>query len=142
MSEPVIRKEDRPLVEGLEQLMFCNPFLPERTELERELLGPDFVETPHPRHVRTDDPAEDENLSLLVKRAGEAAKRCRARLEEQGVLPEDEIGLYYNLVCFHLYYRYRDSFSDYIELAWKGGGDFGGRFFEVFQGTKNIPSCG
>src|SRR5271165_2291417 len=39
-----LANEERSFLQAVSKLAYCNPFLPERTELERAALGRDFVE--------------------------------------------------------------------------------------------------
>ena len=47
---------ERAFLRAIANLGYCNPFLPERIEYEREALGPDFVEAEAVWSLRVDDP--------------------------------------------------------------------------------------
>jgi len=114
MKTHVIAREDLGFVQAVKRIMFCNPLLPERTELEKEALGQDYSATPRPWNVYIAHPVEDANLATLVTRAAETAERCRANLARKPPASDEESELYFNFICFYTYYRYREDLDRFI----------------------------
>lgn len=98
------------LVRAVSDLVYVNPFLPERIALERAALGDDFEE--HAAHwnlvtVGQHDPL---NVQRLLARARTAATAARARLTDGHKPSPTELALYEDLTLFLLYYEARDQF--------------------------------
>ncbi|MCH8921882.1 MAG: hypothetical protein IIA67_01900, partial [Planctomycetes bacterium] len=75
-----ISTSDRPFLTALSGLAYCNPFLPERIEWERQALGEQFEAAPDVWSLRSDLPAEGVNVERLAERAIELAERLRKKL--------------------------------------------------------------
>jgi DNA-binding CsgD family transcriptional regulator len=114
MKNNVIARDDLGFVQAVNRIMFCNPLLPERTELEKEALGRDYSVSPRPWNVYLAHPAKDANLAALVARAAETAERCRANLARQPPASAAEAELYFNFIWFCTYYRYREDLDRFI----------------------------
>jgi len=95
--------EERAQAQIFSALAACNPFVPERVELERRALGRDFAAIGPVWHARS---ATDRNpnVGLLGERAGALADALRARLA-QGADPGPDAALYEDLVTYVLYSR-------------------------------------
>ncbi len=117
MKTSIIPREDLPFVQTVKRIMYCNPFLPERTELEEAALGPAYTATDHPWNIFMTEPSQDANLSLLLERVAATADACRANLERRPPASEHESELYFNLVWFHLYYRHRGLLDRFVRDA-------------------------
>jgi DNA-binding NtrC family response regulator len=131
MKTHVIAKEDLSFVKAVNQIMFCNPLLPERIEFEKQALGADYCATERPWNVYVSNPVEDANLATLVARVEKTAERCRKRLERRPPASTEEAELYFNFICFYTYYRYRKHFDDFIRDAHvAGSADHVVTFFE------------
>ncbi len=117
MKTSIIPREDLPFVEAVNRIMFCNPFLPERTELEEAALGSAYTATDHPWNIFMTEPSQDSNLSLLLERVASSVDACRANLERRAPASEREAELYFNLVWFHLYYRHRGQLDRFVRDA-------------------------
>lgn len=143
MSAPsFFEPEERHFVQLLQQLATGNPFLPERIEFERQALGDDFVAGRAPvwsKQVRVD--RYSANVSRLAGRAERLVQSLRRRLAE-GRLPqtssserEDELTMYEDLVLYHLYYRFEESF----EKAMGGQVNFYEDFSEAARNYLSSP---
>ncbi|HWE96949.1 MAG TPA: sigma 54-interacting transcriptional regulator [Tepidisphaeraceae bacterium] len=89
-------------------LAFCNPFLPERIESEREALGNAFVDSDVVWNVSQDWEGNRPNINLLSERAERVAETSRARLAAGVRASEKELRLYEDLGVYLLYYRVQD----------------------------------
>ena len=72
---------ERAFLDDVSRLGYCNPFLPERVELERAALGPEFVEG-EPVWSRRDEDRPRANAWRVAERAAELIERLRPRLAE------------------------------------------------------------
>lgn len=125
---------DRQVARRIGTLAYTNPFLPERIEAEREILGRDFVPT---APVWSVDPARfDQNPNLAkIHAMGEAmAARARSRLVRGGGPADGEdLRAYEELALYVMFYRYEGGFYEHIV------GERGGRWrippprFEEFE---------
>ncbi len=89
------------------QLAYANPFLPERVECERALLGDAFVagEPVWSQHVR--DPEEPRaNVWRIVERLEVLMAQLQARLRDGVEASEADLVLYEDAVLHLLYQRY------------------------------------
>jgi transcriptional regulator with AAA-type ATPase domain len=111
MDMALLPKEDGRFVEALSRLATCNPFLPERIQLERDALGDAFRETSTVWSKRLD--RQNPNVVTLATRAEAIARKMRAALASGGKLSGEEARLYEDLVFYVLYYR----FEEHLERA-------------------------
>jgi transcriptional regulator with AAA-type ATPase domain len=86
----------------LSRLVYCNPFLPERLNLQREALGANLFAQPVVWHKLT-ELDNNPNLERLERRARELAARARQRLADGAAASEPELLLYEDLVLYLLY---------------------------------------
>jgi hypothetical protein len=95
--------EERAQARVFSELAVCNPFVPERVELEQKALGRDFAAIGPVWHARLAD-ERNPNVPLLTERAGALADTLRARLAK-GADPGSDAALYDDLVSYLLYHR-------------------------------------
>ncbi len=101
-----LKPAERRFVQSLSRLAHCNPFLPERIDLEKQVLGSEFVGTDRVWSLRPDRKQERENIRRLTETVEPLADRLRQRLAEGTRGTETDILLYEDLVLYLLYYRY------------------------------------
>jgi MoxR-like ATPase len=118
------RPEERRFLESLSRLATANPFLPERVELERAILGDDFEEASPVWSKRLD--RENPNVVKLASRAEAAARSIRGRLDPQTTLSPENGRLYEELLFYVLYYRFEED----LAKAMTGPA---GRLYEAFH---------
>ncbi|HEX6210489.1 MAG TPA: sigma-54 factor interaction domain-containing protein [Methylomirabilota bacterium] len=106
--------EDRTLAEAISRLAYCNPFLPERIECERQALGTQFVPGGTLWHV-SGEPEPAPNLQALRQRAEALTARLNACLVTGRRPSGEELRLYEDVVVYHLFSRYEDDFYALIE---------------------------
>ncbi len=97
---------ERGAAEALAKLTHANPFLPERIEHEREVLGGAFVPGRAVWNVDADLDGMNPNLQRLEDAARELKERARGRIAAGTKPAADEAALYEDLVLYHLYSRY------------------------------------
>jgi len=111
-------KQDRRFAESIADLTYCNPFLPERLEFEREALGADFVEAPNVWSLQPDVPGERPNIGRLLERAEPVVRRLHARLASGTTTASArDLALHGDLVLYVLFQRYRDDFQETLTTA-------------------------
>ena len=120
---PFLKAEDRPFIRAVSKLGFCNPFLPERVEYEKDALGEDFtpgglVWTPNPDGTR-----EHVNLKKITRRTRELADKLRSALEAGAKPGGKDLALYEDLVLFLLYNRYQNAFLEFVTRSLEKGVD-------------------
>ncbi|MCE9546174.1 MAG: sigma-54 factor interaction domain-containing protein [Planctomycetia bacterium] len=117
---PLFSPAERRFAESVSRLAYCNPFLPERIELEREALGEEFEDTqPYwSRQVGMDE--ERSNILRLSERVEQLVARVQAKLATDSGHEADRT-LYEDLICYVLYYRYWPELSQAIETNPAGG---------------------
>ena len=102
---------------ALTRLSYANPFLGERKDLERMVLGPNFIEGPPVWSRRAELAAELENPNTAQLQ--ELAERLTARARERLVGGErataEERQLYEDIVLYVLYYRCHLRLRDVIQ---------------------------
>ena len=108
----VIPAHNKPVVDALARLSYCNPFLPERIELERQALGDAYLDCHNAWHIQADAETDNPNLPGLVALA-EATVADLAKAARKGLRGADA-RQYEAIVLFHLYHDYRDAFDDIL----------------------------
>ena len=68
-------ENERALASAVSRLAYSNPFLPERIEAERAVLGDDFDPSGTLWHTR-DGPERAPNIVKIAERAGTLASAC------------------------------------------------------------------
>ena len=130
---------DRTLAEAISRLAYCNPFLPERIECERQALGDAFVPGGTLWHA-TGDPEPPPNVFALRERAGALSERLAARLAEQARPGAEDLQLYEDVVIYMLFARYDDDFYGLIdERAATAAVGFYRRFRQDVERLLQIP---
>lgn len=139
---------DRQFAETVSQLSYCNPFLPERIELEREALGDEFRQRPAVWNIRFDLKAHDDNIHRLALRVGQLADALRGKLAEGKRVDREELRLYDDLASYTLYDRYREalyeSMADPLEKSDKGAAPRPAcwkPFLQDFRHYFDLPPC-
>ena len=106
--------EDRTLAEAISRLAFCNPFLPERIECERQALGGDFVAGGTLWHA-SGEPEPTPNVRLLRERAESLTGRLAAKLREGARPGAEDRRLYEEAVVYRLFSRYEEDLYGLID---------------------------
>src|SRR5689334_11629410 len=106
---PLFTAAERHFAENVTAISYCNPFLPERIQLEERALGEQFVSTHLVWSRHLDWERERANVQLLGERAAVVAEACRAKLAAGEKGSRADIGLYEDLVNYVLYDRHREA---------------------------------
>ncbi len=97
---------ERAFGEVISKLAYCNPFLPERIEYERDALGENFVDADARWNVKAGYYYERPNLIKILERTEKLTQTLRKRLIQRVKASKEELKIYEELVLFLLYHRY------------------------------------
>jgi hypothetical protein len=103
---------ERRTLDAVSRLGYCNPFLPERVELERAALGREFVEGEPVWSYRVEQTAPRENVWRVYHKAQPLLEAIRSRLRAGAPVGERDLALYEDGVLYLLYTRYYSRFYD------------------------------
>src|SRR2546425_1359943 len=94
----LLSPSQRKLLEAVSRLGSANPFLPERVECERAVLGSEFVEGEPVWSYRVEHPEPRANVWRIMERIAPLLEQLRARLSEGVEAREADLGLYTDAV--------------------------------------------
>jgi DNA-binding NtrC family response regulator len=94
---------DRTFAEAVSGLLYCNPFLPERIDYERQILGDDFGPRDSVWNLRGDPDIEHPNLAKILERTRSLVTALRGRLAEGSAAPPRDLLLYEDLAVYLLF---------------------------------------
>jgi DNA-binding NtrC family response regulator len=115
---PLFKKRDLPDLEAFQAINTANPFLPERVDLERGILGSKYVEVGAVRTLRPDSEASNPNYLSLLKRAETLLEAARSKLSDSATrATETELELYENLAIYTLYHRWALEFEELVKAS-------------------------
>jgi transcriptional regulator with AAA-type ATPase domain len=100
--------EEQLLAEAIGALVYVNPFLDERIDLERRILGDAYIPS-QPYWSLQLDLERKANLDRIAATCAELVERY----EERGAIPED-------LAVYFLYERHREAILEFIEHGQPG----------------------
>jgi hypothetical protein len=106
MPGRLIEESERAVVESIAALADCNPFLPERLDLERRALGDAFVEGTAVWHAEADLDVVNPNVVGLGRVVDELAPRLRERLAAGVRAGDEDLRQYEAVVRYLLFQRY------------------------------------
>jgi transcriptional regulator with AAA-type ATPase domain len=107
-----LNSTERGLLEAVSRLAYANPFLPERVECERAVLGAEFVEGEPVWSYRAEDPEPRANVWRISARLEPLIEELRRRLERGARAAEGDLVLYEDAVLHALYQRCYQHFYD------------------------------
>ena len=105
--------DERAFARAVSRLAHSNPFLPERFEAEREVLGDDF--DPASTWQPLDGPEPAPNVVKIGARVTALAERVRERLGAATSDDAEDLALYEDLVTYLLFDRYEVDLFGLIE---------------------------
>src|SRR5579872_268579 len=108
---PFLTSSQRPLLQAVQQLAYCNPFLPERIQFERAVLGAEFHEGEPVWSQRIEDP-EGRRLNevRIEARLVPLSEELRTSLVQGADARVEDLVLYEDAVLYLIYQRYYNSF--------------------------------
>jgi len=132
MSASFLSVSDRGTLEALSRITYCNPFLRERQELEKEILGGDYR---NPDTSSRDLRSFSTNLDRLHEVALHHAEKARISFYQvQGRVAPAEFHIYQDVVLFALFSSNREPFLEFIRKAYtRGSADRACSFYKEFE---------
>jgi transcriptional regulator with AAA-type ATPase domain len=112
----LLAQAERQFAGAVARLAYCNPFLPERVEFERQALGADFVDAGPLWHAGV-EPADSPNLARLDARVVALTEALRERLRARPRAAAEDLALYEALVAYRLYVGHEDDFYQLVTGA-------------------------
>src|SRR5258707_263394 len=110
---PFLASNERTFLKAVSQLAYCNPFLPERTEFERAVLGREFVEGEPIWSRPMDDPERPRpNVWRVMERLPPFMEELRARLIRKNEATDADLVLYEDATLHLLYNRTYPKFFE------------------------------
>jgi transcriptional regulator with AAA-type ATPase domain len=107
----VLDSRERRFLESAADLGYCNPFTPERVELERAALGREFVDDGPVWSASVSEPGVARpNITRLYGKIPDALESAREKLAAAPDVATEEITIYEECVHTMLYQRYYDAF--------------------------------
>jgi hypothetical protein len=106
---------DRELLEATAELTYCNPFLPDRVDLERRALGTDFEHHGEVWHAGALS-APNPNVVRIRERLDETLPAWRRRLLDQHQPDREELELYRDAAYFALFTRWQAELLALVRL--------------------------
>jgi transcriptional regulator with AAA-type ATPase domain len=108
---PFYTRPERQFLEAISMLAYANPFLPERTEFERAVLGNDFVPG-EPVWSRGIEDRPRENVWRIYERLEGLMGDLGRRVASRNGASDADLVLYEDAVLHLLYNRYYQRFYD------------------------------
>lgn len=106
-----LTSNERAFLRAVSNLGYCNPFLPERIQYEREALGPDFREAEPVWSMRVENPDSPHvNALRVTAQVDTLVGTLRERLRNDKRASAEDLVLYETGVLFLLYHRYNNRF--------------------------------
>jgi transcriptional regulator with AAA-type ATPase domain len=106
-----LETSERTFLKSVSQFAYCNPFLPEHSVFEKEILGPDYLEGEPVWSQQVKDPQKPrENVWLIFKKLEPFVQELRRRLLVSATTRADDLILYEDAVLHVLYQRYYPKF--------------------------------
>ena len=107
------------VAEAIAGIGYCNPFLPERVELERRALGRRYVPTGPVIRARPGAGVGElfPNIPALHERAQDLVERVRGRLLDGVTATAAELLVYEDLALYVLYARYMSSLDGLVKRS-------------------------
>ncbi|MEE9152790.1 MAG: sigma 54-interacting transcriptional regulator, partial [candidate division NC10 bacterium] len=113
-----VNASERGFLRAVSKLGYCNPFLPERIQYEREVLGPEFQEAEPVWSMRVDDPdSPHNNVQKITEGVATTVQRLRERHTASAAATDQDLELYQDACLFLLYHRYHDQLTEAVVRA-------------------------
>ena len=130
----LISDPDTAFLQVVSRLAFCNPFLPERIELEREALGDEHINQGEVWSMMPDTEfrfyPNNEKIDARTREILAKVAQATGRGEK---LSKGELDIYEEAAMFVIYNRFQEQFMKFVERAIERGSSLGRvDFFDDF----------
>ncbi len=119
MAGKFIPKDDLPFVETVARIAYCNHFLKERIDLEKEALGSDYKEDTRDWNINPVETRRSANLIAIIERSKEVIEKCRKNIIREKGAEARELKLYFDFVYFTYFHDFTDAYDKIIAYAYK-----------------------
>ncbi len=140
----LLNSDELPLAQAISQLTFCNPFLPQRMELERAVLGDDYVTSDTSWNFPTTGQMERPNETRTREKVAAFVTTLRQRMAGKAAPSLQEWRLYQDAVVHYLFYALEGDFYR-TPTDSKSNADYAGlyaRYLEIFHDLLEKPAAG
>ncbi len=115
---PLFAKADESTVLAYQAINNANPFLPERVDLERRILGEAYVEVGAVRSMRPDSGEANPNYPGLLERAEGLLEGARKKLSKASArATARELECYEDLAIYTLYHRWAPRLGELVKAS-------------------------
>ena len=133
---PLLTGRERIFLEAVSRIGYCNPFLSELPEYERQALGKEFVEGDPFWSMRVADPDRPRaNTTKIAAQLTEVLQTLRDRLAVEPTASREELELYEDACLYWIYHRHHDSIFEQAGGRW----GFYSRFLSDWERLFRIP---
>lgn len=137
-------EKDLKLAKSISGLAYCNPFLPERIDYEREILGANFDEKEAAWNTQAGHFGDRLNLDKIVALIDNFVSKIQRRFQAGTKGSAKETGLYKDAALFFIYHKYHENFQGLIETngvtsSHSGRPDFFAEFRREYKRFLDIP---
>lgn len=108
---------ERGFLQAVSKVSYCNPFLPEGIEYERQALGPEFEAGKGVRSFQVDEPERPINRVKISDRLESLLPALRDRLASGSTASATDLQLYEDAALFVLFYRHVQAVKAVIVAA-------------------------
>ena len=136
MAGKFIPKDDLPFVETVAHIAYCNHFLKERIDLEKEALGSDYKEDPRDWNINPVEPRRSPNLISILERSKEIIEKCRNNIIRNKGGDTRELKIYFDFVYFTYFHEFVEEYDEIITYAYKNRRD--PDRIEVYDSFKEV----
>lgn len=141
---PSLSPGDRHTLRAIVTLAHSNPFLQERTEAEKHLLGSAFSDRERPWHADATLDGEDPNVAAVGEKVANVLPAIRERLASGASASPEDLASYETATSYFLYSRYANDFYELIEKPPNAirRVPFYDRFVEDVRRLLEVPGAG
>lgn len=136
---PELKKTDLAFAKVVSQLIDSNPFLPQRTELERKALGKKFVESGANWTLDPSEFSTSENGDMIEEQAELARERMFYALKSGAKASALQCELYQDVCYYVLFCRFRKHFERLRSGAAKNARKIYAEFHQQFRELFELP---
>ncbi len=139
-----LNSDELQLARAISQLTFCNPFLPQRTQYERAVLGSEYVASDNSWNFPASGQQQRPNEIRARDKVAAFVNTLRGRLTGKLTPGAQEWRLYQDAVVHYLYYSLEVDFYQALAEG-KTGTEYAGlyaRYLEKFNELMRVPAKG
>ena len=136
---PLFTPAQRRLATAIARIGYVNPFLPERIEIERQLLGDDFTAGANVWSLPQATSAINPNLQRVGELTESLVRENRERLANGANFDQSDLELYSDAALYFLFHEFRLELQQMIDAAHAGKASMQAPFWRTFCAA--VKSC-